>query len=89
MPKRDKYTLGEKLSITNLDLLEFIIGASYALRQDKINLLNKASIKLDLLKILIRVGHELKSINNKKYLTLEEKLQEIGKMLGGWIRSRK
>jgi len=89
MPKRDKYTLGEKLLRTNLDLLEFLIGASYFPRQEKINLLNQASIKLDLLKILLRLADELKSIPTKKYLILEEYLQETGKMLGGWIRSLK
>ena len=27
---------------------------------------------------------ETKSLDNKKYIVLSEKLEEIGKMLGGW-----
>lgn len=87
MPKKDKYTLGEKLQKTTLDLFELLIAASYLERTQKSTYLQKASIKLDLLKILTRLTHEIKAIDNKKYLLLEEKLQEIGKMLGGWIRS--
>ena len=87
MPKKDKYTLGGKLSKTCLDLMELLIFAGYSNREDKITFLNKASIKLELLKILIRLGEEIKAISTKKYLLLEEKLQEIGRMLGGWMRS--
>ena len=89
MPKKDKYSLGERLQKTTLDLLELIITASFLERVTKSAYLEKSSIKLDLLKILIRLTHEIKAIDNKKYLLLEEKLQEIGKMLGGWIRSIK
>lgn len=89
MPKKDKYTLGEKMQKITLDLFELLISASYSERTQKSVYLYKASIKLDLLKIITRLAHEIKALDNKKYLLLEEKLQEIGKMLGGWIRSIK
>jgi len=44
---------------------------------------------VDFLKILFRLCYELKIINQKKYLLMEEKSQEIGRMLGGWIKSLK
>jgi len=34
-------------------------------------------------KILIRLANDIKSLDDKKYLILQEKLQEIGKMIGG------
>ena len=46
-----------------------------------------ANGKLDLLKLLIRLCFEIRSIDQKAYITLEEQLQEVGKMLGGWLRS--
>jgi len=49
--------------------------------------LQKASLKIDLLKILIRLAKEVKALDNKKYIQLQQELQEIGKMIGGWIRS--
>ena len=89
MPKRDKYTLGEKLGKTTLDLMELLIAASYADKDKKLSPLHHANTKLDLLKILVRLAEGIKAVPSKKYLLLQEKLQEIGRMLGGWIRSTK
>jgi four helix bundle protein len=86
MPKKDKYALGLRIQNLTLDLLELTIEAENISKKEKILPLNKANIKIDLLKILIRLTYEIRAIDQKKYLRLEEKLQEIGKMLGGWIR---
>ncbi|MFA6146385.1 MAG: diversity-generating retroelement protein Avd [Patescibacteria group bacterium] len=86
-PKKDKYTLGQKIDNTALEILEAITLAGIS-SQNKLNLLEKASQKLDLLKILIRLADDLKILDNKKYLEIQQKIQEIGKMLGGWIKSR-
>lgn len=86
MPKKDKYTIGQKLNNTTLDLLEMLIAASNT-RNEKLALLDQASVKLDFLKLIIRLSEAIKAIDQKKYLKLESFLQEIGKMLGGWIRS--
>lgn len=88
-PKKDKYTLGEKAEKTTLDLMELLIAANYTQREKKIASLDQAAVKLDLLKTLIRLAENIKAISTKKYLLLEEKLQETGRMLGGWIKSLK
>lgn len=88
MPKKDKYTLGEKLQKTILELLELLIIANYS-KTNKVSVLHRASVKVDMLKIFIRLTYEIKAMNEKKYLFLEEILQNIGRMLGGWIRSLK
>jgi len=46
-------------------------------------------LKTDTLKILIRLAKEVKALDNKKYIQLEQELQELGKMIGGWMRSIK
>ncbi len=56
---------------------------------DKVEVLQKISIKLDLVKVLLRLGKETQAIENNNYLALESILAEIGRMLGGWIRSTK
>lgn len=89
MPKKDKYTLGARIESRTLDLLELLIAAGYCAKETKLAYLNKSSVKLDLLKILVRLAEEIKSIPTNKYLQTEEKLVEIGRMLGGWIRSTK
>jgi len=56
---------------------------------NKTVVLQQISIKLDLLKILLRLSKDSQSITDKKYIELETILQEIGRMLGGWIRAAK
>lgn len=86
-PKRDRYTLGQKIENNILELLEFIILASQSERGEKLKILKKASVKLDVIKVLVRLCRDLKVIDTKKYLSLSSFLQEIGKMLGGWIKA--
>ena len=88
-PKDEKFTIGEKIKNLVLKILENLIEAEFSLKYNKIKLLEKASVKLDLLKLLIRICYELKLINLKKYIQIEKSLQEIGRMLGGWIKSTK
>ena len=66
-----------------------IITAGYLPHDQKMPVLQKASIKLDLLKILLRISSEIRCIDIKKYQHLAGYLIEIGKMLGGWIKSVK
>lgn len=56
---------------------------------DKVEVLQKISIKLDLVKVLLRLGKDTQAIENNNYLSLESILAETGRMLGGWIRSTK
>jgi len=52
-------------------------------------LLKRISVKLDLLKVLIRLSKDSQAIKDRRYLNLQTILQEIGRMLGGWIKSAK
>jgi len=51
--------------------------------------LENADTKLSLLKLLFRLAYDLKIIDQRKSINLQEQLQEIGRMLGGWIKSVK
>jgi hypothetical protein len=88
-PKKDKYALGQKIDNLILDTIELIFLAASLSRRKKGEVLQKASLKIDLLKILTRLSKEVKALDNKKYIQLQQELQEIGKMIGGWIRSIK
>jgi len=62
---------------------------SIPLSLDKQEKLKTISIKLDVLKVLLRLAKDTRAISNNDYLTLQTSLQEIGKMIGGWIRYTK
>jgi len=86
-PKTKRYTLGQKLDNVTLDIFELLL--SIPVSHDKTSTLQEISIKIDLLKILLRLSRDSLAVNDKTYLQLESLLQEIGRMLGGWIRSSK
>jgi hypothetical protein len=83
-PKKSRYTLGDKIDLLFLQTLELLFIASYQSKEKKLITLEMAVKKLDLLKFLLRISWELKVLDNQKFITLSEKLQEIGRMLGGW-----
>lgn len=86
-PKKDKYTLGAKCEAQIISVLELFLEASWSSKEEKIILLKKASIKFDMLKVFIRLLKDLNILDNNKYSDLQTRLQEIGKMLGGWQKS--
>ena len=88
-PKRQKFGVGQKCENIIIEILESIIIALQIPKNNKLPYLEKASIKLNVLKIFFRLTTEFKIIDNKKYVNLEIYCQEIGKMLGGWIKSVK
>lgn len=86
-PKGDRYTLGERTLGTTLDILECIINAGGAKREWKLPVIDKALTKLETVKILVRLANDTNCLNETQYIRLSERLQEIGRMLGGWRRS--
>lgn len=88
-PKDSKYTLGTKIDSLFLEVIENVLKAGYSDKLEKQIFLKRGSVKLDLLKFFLQIAWEIKSIDDKKYIKISEKLDEVGKMLGGWIKSLK
>lgn len=88
-PKRDRYALGQRCEETLLKLMEGIIAATSQPQPKKLTILKRASGRLDMMKVWLRLAADLKLLDRKKYIELEEMVQEIGRMLGGWMRSVK
>ena len=86
IPKRDHFGIHQKIENITLEMLELIISAALQDRNNKINLLNSARIKIEVLKRIVRTAYELNIIKQNKYLELENDLIEISKMANGWIR---
>lgn len=86
-PKKDRYSLGQKIDTLTLNLIELIIIAGTTAKEKKLPYLEKANVSVDLLKLLIRLAKDIGALENKKYITLQQELQEIGRMLGGWKKS--
>lgn len=87
--KNDRYTVWQKCQITCLEILEQFIRIGYTAPTARHAMLITASVRLDILKLLVRLCFESKTIDKKAYLQIQKILDEIGRMLGGWLKSFK
>jgi len=87
IPKQDRHTLWQRCENTSLDIIENILLATQASKKEKVVILNQASIKLNFLRFFLRLAKEIKILDIKKYIEAEQIIDEIGRMLGGWIKS--
>jgi hypothetical protein len=83
-PKTERYGLGQRIDNFFLEILELSFAASYLPPEPKIILLGKTISRLDILKFFLQIAWENKLVPNEKYIDLSQKLEEIGRMLGGW-----
>ncbi|OHA67246.1 MAG: hypothetical protein A3C82_00055 [Candidatus Wildermuthbacteria bacterium RIFCSPHIGHO2_02_FULL_47_12] len=84
LPKLHRHSLGQRIDTLFIEIIEAVSMASFLSREEKHPYVRLAIRKLDTLKILLMVLWETKSFDNKKYIALSLKVNEIGKMLGGW-----
>ena len=83
-PKTERYGLGRKIDFIFLEILESTFTAAYLPIDPKIILLGKIISRIDVLKFFSQLAWENKLIPDEKYIELSRRLEEIGRMLGGW-----
>jgi len=88
-PKKDRFTLGQKCENATLEILELLFLANSKPDSKKPAVLAEADLKLKVLQTLVRICSDVRAIEKNTYISLEETLEEIGRMLGGWIKSLK
>ena len=86
-PKKQRFVLGQQLENTLLDILKGIIQANQ--ERNKLETLKQVSIDLDKFRILFRLAKDLRFMSIKQYQFGAEKINEVGKILGGWMKSSK
>ena len=88
LDKRWRYSLGHSLEESVLSLVDSLIMAKHAPISLKTSYLLKAMSHLEISRLKLRLFLELKVVKNETNLfKLQLHNEEIGKMLGGWIRS--
>ena len=75
--------MGQRIDNLFIEIIEFIAIASFLSKEEKLPYIKVSIRKTDTLKVLLMVLWETKSLDNKKYIALSVKIEEIGKMLGG------
>jgi len=85
--KEYKYTVGESLKKETIDLLTLIFRANS--RSDKNAVLQQARESIEVIRLLIRLMKDLKQINLKRFVTVNQKVEAVSKQLTGWQKSKK
>lgn len=85
--KGARYTLGARIENKFLDLLEVSYAAYFTDKEKKGQKISEAVFMLDILKFLISVAWEGKLLSHKQFEDIAKKIEEVGKMLGGWKKN--
>ena len=82
--KGARYTIGARIENKFLDLLELSHTAYFTEKEKKVEKISDCIAALDILKFLISIAWEAKLISHKQWEELASKLDEAGRMFGGW-----
>lgn len=89
IPKMERYTLWQRSENSALDILEGLLQVGYLPQEKRADHLIRVSARVDMLRVFLRLSLDVKAINQKKYIALQQAVDEIGRMLGGWMKSLK
>ncbi len=85
--KRWRFSLGIGTEDSIVELVQNLVMAKNAPKQLKGSYLIRATASLEVLKMKLRLYIEFKLVNETIVFQLQNKIEEIGKMLGGWLKS--
>lgn len=87
-PKSQRFLLAERLSRLALDFYDCILEA--VIEKDlQDRRLHEADILLTKLRLYVRLSHDLRCISMGQFEHAVRRLDELGRLLGGWQRKRK
>ncbi len=85
-PKKIRFTLSNRILDTSMDILEGMTEACYT--HEKLSLLKVIDRKMERLRIMIRLSHDLAFLDHKGYEYASKQINKAGKMLGGWKKQQ-
>jgi hypothetical protein len=85
-PRNHRFVLGERIERNLYTLLETLIRAKYTRNRQR--LLEEANLNLEILRFQMRLAKDLQCLKVNSYGFASKAIEEIGRMIGGWMRSR-
>lgn len=83
-PKKMRFTLADRQINLALTVVEDLVEARYS--KNKVLILRRINMNLEKLRVLIRICFETKTLPRKAYEQASYSINEVGKMVGGWIK---
>jgi hypothetical protein len=87
IPKMERYSLWSRVEATALQMLEGFVHVGYLPLEQRAQKLTGLAAEVDMLRMYMRLAVDIKVLPMKKAVPIQERLDEIGRMLGGWIKS--
>jgi hypothetical protein len=84
-PRSFRFTLGDGMERRLYEILDGLLQAKCG--HEKVALLQAVNLKLELLRFQYRLAHELRCLSTDSYGYASRTVNEIGQMVGGWLRS--
>ncbi len=85
-PRSRRFTLGERIESGLLEVLERLIEAAYSRAPAKTDALQRANLRLDVVRHLWRLSHALQTLPGKSYAHGAGLLETLARQIGGWRR---
>lgn len=85
IPRIHKYSFGQKTDNFFVETIEAIAIAGFLSKEEKLPWVKLAIRKVNTITVFLLILWEVGSLNDKKYIAISIKIDEIGKMLGGWL----
>lgn len=85
-PKRVRFTFADRINNLALDIVEDLVEARYS--RDKQPLLKRVNLRLEKLRVLLRLCHQLQYLPHQGYEHAARELNQVSRMLGGWIKQQ-
>ncbi len=85
-PRSQRFIFGHRLANLAVDILEDLIRAYYS--KNKVSILKEVNIRLEIFRILLRMVKDRKLVSLRQYEYISKEINEVGKMVGGWIKER-
>ena len=85
-PRSHKFVLGDRTLNAAYDLLDLLVEAKYS--HEKFILLDRANILLERMRFQIRLAYDEKLLAAKGYEAVSRQIEEVGRLVGGWRKSK-
>ncbi len=76
--------MGPKVDCLFVEAIEACSYATYLPKDEKVLFVRTVIRKLEATKVFLMILWETKSLDDKRYIEISEKVDVVGKMLGGW-----
>jgi hypothetical protein len=85
-PRNHRFVPGERIERNLYGLLETLIAAKHTRNRQR--LLEDANLNVEILRFPMRLAKDLQCLKVESYGFAARSIDEIGRMVGGWLRSR-